>query len=70
MTPATPQRPTSDEATGNVLLRCPVCGYVGRLLTFDVAGADVDKVFCPECQREIEQVEVPEGTQVQQRMTL
>ncbi len=66
MTPATPQRPSDDEASGNVLQRCPACGCVARLETFEVAGAAVDKVFCPDCGRENTMLDVPEGTKVQQ----
>lgn len=31
------------------LLRCPACGHVASLDSFDVVGADVGYLFCTQC---------------------
>lgn len=43
------------------LLQCPECKHKADLDDWDVLGSDDDKLFCPECGREVVPVNLTLG---------
>lgn len=37
-----------------LLVRCPVCGQEAEIQGFDALGAELDCLFCNNCQSEVE----------------